>query len=74
MYKYHHDGPNSTKSTAKSLGWKIATTKVNPLVDKYTDYVKSLDPLQGPELPNKRSLGSIRPSARPEPNIQVASN
>lgn len=74
MYKYHHDGPNSTKSTSKSLGWKIATTKVNPLVNKYVDYVKGLDPLQGPELPEGLSLGSIRPSARPEPNIQVASN
>jgi len=74
MYKYHHDGPNSTKSTSKSLGWKIATKKVNPLVNKYTDYVKSLDPLQGPELPEESSLSSIRPSARPEPNLQVASN
>jgi putative chitinase len=74
MYKYHHDGPNSIEPTSTSLGWETATKKVNPLVDKYTDYVKSLDPLQGPELPERKSLGSIRPSARPETDLQVASN
>jgi len=74
MYKYHHDGPNSTKPTSTSLGWKVANKKVNPLVNKYTEYVKNLDPLQGPELPERTSLGSIRPSARPETNVQVASN
>jgi len=74
MYKYHHDGPNSTKPTSTSLGWKVANKKVNPLVNKYTEYVKNLAPLQGPELPERTSLGSIRPSARPETNVQVASN